>query len=57
MTGSEAKLYKEWIDNDRNMRTLIAQMRKVASKAGKIRLAEARGCPPERGSLKERSST
>ena len=41
LSAAEAKLYKEWIDNDRNMRTLIAQMRKVASKAGEIRLAEA----------------
>ena len=36
LSAAEAKLYKEWIDNDRKMRRLIAQMRKVASKAGEI---------------------
>ncbi|MHB1510986.1 MAG: hypothetical protein ACYCST_16880 [Acidimicrobiales bacterium] len=36
-----AKLYKEWIDNDRRMGRLIAQMLTVAAKAGEIRLAEA----------------
>ncbi len=41
LSATEAKLYKEWIDNDRKMRSLIAQMRKMASKAGEIRLAEA----------------
>ena len=41
LSAAEAKLYKEWIDNDRKMRVLIAQMRTVASKAGEIRLAEA----------------
>ncbi len=41
LSAAEAKLYKEWIDNDRKLRQLIAQMRTVASKAGEIRLAEA----------------
>jgi len=43
LSAAEAKLYKEWIDNDRKMRRLIAQMRQVATKAGEIRLAEAMG--------------
>ena len=41
LNATEAKLYKEWIDNERKMRRLIAQMRQVAAKAGEIRLAEA----------------
>ncbi len=40
LSAEEAKLYKEWIDNDRKMRRLIAQMRQVAAKAGEIRLAQ-----------------
>ncbi|MHB1504476.1 MAG: DUF6788 family protein [Acidimicrobiales bacterium] len=41
LSAAEAKLYKEWIDNDRKMRRLIAQMRTVAAKVGEIRLADA----------------
>jgi hypothetical protein len=41
LSASEAKLYKEWIDNDRKMRRLIAQMRQVAAKASEIQLAES----------------
>jgi hypothetical protein len=41
LTASEAKLYQEWIDNDRKMRRLITQMRQVAAKAGAIHLAAA----------------
>ena len=40
LTPTEAKLYKEWIDNDRKMRRLITQMREVAAKASAIHLAE-----------------
>jgi len=40
LNAGEAKLYKEWIDNDREMRRLIAQMRQVAAKASEIRLAQ-----------------
>jgi hypothetical protein len=43
LSTAEAKLYKEWIDNDRKMRRLIAQMRQVAAKAGEIQLAAASG--------------
>lgn len=40
LNATEAALYKEWIANDRKMRRLIAQMRKVATKASDIRLAK-----------------
>jgi hypothetical protein len=41
LNADEAKLYQEWIDNDRKMRWLIAQMRQVAAKARQIHLAAA----------------
>jgi hypothetical protein len=41
LTPAEAKLYREWIDNDRRMRRLIDQMRNVAAKAADLRLAQA----------------
>jgi hypothetical protein len=37
----EATLYQQWIDNDRTMRRLIAQMRQIAAQASKIHLAAA----------------
>jgi Family of unknown function (DUF6788) len=37
----EAKLYQQWIDNDRKMRRLIAQMRQIAAQASQIHLAAA----------------
>lgn len=40
LTPAEAKLYREWIANDRHMRRLIDQMRNVAAKAADIRLAQ-----------------
>src|SRR5665213_2282238 len=40
LSAAEAKLYKEWIDNDRKVHRLISQMRKVAAKASEIRLKE-----------------
>jgi len=43
LSAGEAKLYKEWIDNDRKMRRLITRMRQVAAKASEIRLAETSG--------------
>ncbi|MGH9918342.1 MAG: DUF6788 family protein [Nitrososphaerales archaeon] len=36
LSAEEAKLYQEWITNDRRMRRLIQQMRQVATKAGKV---------------------
>lgn len=41
LNPTEAKLYNEWIANDRNMKRLITQMRQVAAKASEIRLAQA----------------
>lgn len=41
LTPAEAKLYREWIDNDRRMRRLIDQMRNVAAKAQTLRLNQA----------------
>lgn len=41
LTPTEAKLYQEWINNDRRMRRLIDQMRNVAAKAQDLRLAQA----------------
>lgn len=41
LTPAEAKLYEQWIDNDRTMRRLITQMRQVAAKAGALHLAHA----------------
>jgi alkanesulfonate monooxygenase SsuD/methylene tetrahydromethanopterin reductase-like flavin-dependent oxidoreductase (luciferase family) len=43
LSAEEAKLYKEWINNDRKMRRLIAQMRQLAAKASEIQLAKAAG--------------
>ena|SRR5215207_7567878 len=39
LSAREATLYKTWITNDRKMRRLVAQMRRVAAKAGEIQLA------------------
>ena len=38
---TEAKLYEEWIANDRRLRRLIQQMRQVAAKAAELRLRDA----------------
>lgn len=44
LNAKEAKLYQEWVDNDRQMRRLIQQMRQVATKAADLKLkAAARG--------------
>lgn len=43
LNPEEAKLYKEWIANDRKMRRLITQMRQVAAKASELRLADVIG--------------
>ena len=47
LTPAEAKLYREWIANDRRMRRLIEQMRNVAAKAADLRLTKASGQPAE----------
>jgi hypothetical protein len=36
LSESEARLYQEWIGNDRKLRTLIAEMRQVAAKATEL---------------------
>jgi len=41
LNADEARLYQEWIDNDRRMRRLIQQMRQVAAKAGQLHLKQA----------------
>ena len=41
LTEREAKLYQEWIANDRRIRALLDQMRTVAAKAAELLLKEA----------------
>lgn len=41
LTETEARLYQEWIDNDRELRSLIANMRKIAAKATELILKNA----------------
>jgi hypothetical protein len=41
LSAQEAHLYKEWIANDRRIRSLLAQMRKVDAKAAELLLKEA----------------
>lgn len=38
LTPAQAKLYRQWIANDRRLRRTINQMRTVAAKANEIRL-------------------
>lgn len=44
LTPAEAKLYHEWIANDRRLRRIIDQMRTTAAKAAEIRLTQT---PPK----------
>jgi len=41
LTTKEAQLYREWINNDRRIRTLLDQIRKVDAKAAELLLQEA----------------
>ena len=41
LSPAEAALYKEWIDNDRELRRILQQMRQVAAKAAGLRLEQA----------------
>ncbi len=41
LSPAEAKLYQEWIANDRKLRRLIQQMRQVATKAAELKLKQA----------------
>lgn len=43
LSPAEAKLYKEWIANDRRLARIVAQMRQVAAKAAALKLAEEAG--------------
>ena len=40
LSPSEAELYQEWIDNDRQLRHILQQMRQVATKAADLRLKQ-----------------
>jgi Family of unknown function (DUF6788) len=40
LSEAEAKLYDEWIANDRRLRRLVRQMREVAAKAAALKLKE-----------------
>jgi alkanesulfonate monooxygenase SsuD/methylene tetrahydromethanopterin reductase-like flavin-dependent oxidoreductase (luciferase family) len=41
LTKSEASLYQQWIDNDRQLRAIITKMRQIAAKATELQLREA----------------
>jgi hypothetical protein len=41
LSANEAQLYQEWIGNDRRIRALLAQIRKVDAKATELLLKEA----------------
>ncbi|HEV8562619.1 MAG TPA: DUF6788 family protein [Actinophytocola sp.] len=41
LTATEAARYQEWIDNDRQLRALIRQMRDVATQATELIMKEA----------------
>jgi hypothetical protein len=41
LNESEARLYQQWIDNDRQLRALIQQMRTTAAKATELIMKEA----------------
>lgn len=40
LTPTEAQLYQQWIDNDRQLRAIIAKMRQVATAATALLLKE-----------------
>lgn len=41
LTETQARLYQEWIDNDRQLRALITHMRQVAAKATELIMKQA----------------
>ncbi|HEY5271885.1 MAG TPA: DUF6788 family protein [Acidimicrobiales bacterium] len=41
LSEAEAQIYEEWIDNDRQMRAVITEMREIAAKAEAIILEAA----------------
>nr|MBA2696412.1 hypothetical protein [Actinomycetota bacterium] len=40
LSPDQARLYQEWIGNDRHLRAIITQMRQVATKATELTLSE-----------------
>ena len=42
LSEEEAKIYQQWIANDRKLRKLVTQMRQVATKALELRLEAAK---------------
>jgi hypothetical protein len=42
LSAEEARLYKEWIANDRRMRKMIQQMRRLAERAGELLVKQVR---------------
>ncbi len=48
LSEREARLYEQWIGNDRKVRALLAEMRTVAAKAQALILADETGTPPPR---------
>ena len=47
LTDTQAALYQEWIGNDRRLRDLLSQMRKVAAEATQLIMDEATNEPAE----------
>jgi hypothetical protein len=47
LTDVEARLYQEWIDNDRTLRALIDQMRTTAAEATQLIMEQARDTTPK----------
>lgn len=41
LSSDEARLYQDWIDNDRQLRRILTQMRKVAAQASDLLLKDA----------------
>lgn len=39
---AEAQLYQDWINNDRHLRQILAQMRTIAAQAGALLLQDAK---------------
>ena len=42
LTDPEAALYQEWINNDRRLRAILTQMRKIAAEATQLIMDEAK---------------
>ena len=42
LSETEAKLYQEWINNDRQLRKTITKMRQIAAKASELMITKAK---------------